>query len=126
MKKIIYVSGITGGLLLVFWIIGLFVEFSNNNIILASGVLFLGLVFFPLFFIDKYRHDKKINGIIKSYKKQQQSTPQIKKGNSVTKGWGMNNSPYRERKSGLNWGGGNIHASVASRKTRKSFLRKNQ
>jgi len=42
----------------------------------------------------------------------------------MTKGWGMNNSPFRKRKSGLTWGGGNIHASEASRKTRKSFLRK--
>jgi len=62
--------------------------------------------------------------IIESYKKQKKSTQQIKKGKSVTKGWGMNNSPYRKRKSGLNWSGGNIHASVASRKTRKPFLRK--
>lgn len=95
-------------------------------IILASAVLLLVLVFFPLFFIDKYRHDKKINGIIESYKKEKKSTQQIKKGKSIRKGWGMNNSPFRERRSGLNWGGGNIHASVGTRKTRKSFLRKNR
>ncbi len=124
MKTMIYISGIAGGLFLVFWLIGLFVDFPNNDIILACGVLLLGLVFFPLFFIDKYRHDKKITGIIESYKKEKKSTHQIKKGKSVTKGWGMNNSPFRKRKSGLTWGGGNIHASEASRKTRKSFLRK--
>jgi len=38
-------------------------------------------------------------------------------------GWSMNNSPFRDRKGGLNWGGGNIHAAEASRKSRRSFLR---
>jgi hypothetical protein len=124
LKKIIYISGIAGGLLLVFWLIGLFVAFPKNNIILVSAFIVIVLVFFPLFFIDKYRQNKKINGIIDSYKNQKKSTPKIKKGKSPIRGWGMNNSPFRERKSGLNWGGGNIHASVASRKTRKPFLRK--
>jgi len=100
MKTMIYTSGIGGGLFIIFWFIGLFADFTNNDIILASGILLLGLVFFPLFFFDKYRHDKKINGIIESYKKEKKSTHQIKKGKSVTKGWGMNNSPYRKRKSG--------------------------
>ena len=126
MKKIIYISGIAGGLLLVFWLIGLCVEFPKNNIIMASALFLLGMVFFPLFFINKHRNDKKTDGIIESYKNQKKSAQKIKKGKSAINGWGMNNSPFRERKSGLSWGGGNIHASVATRKTRKSFLRKNR
>jgi hypothetical protein len=30
---------------------------------------------------------------------------------------------YENRKSGLRWGGGNVHAANAERKTRKKFLR---
>ncbi|KPK87597.1 MAG: hypothetical protein AMS27_02090 [Bacteroides sp. SM23_62_1] len=126
MKKIIYISGITGGLLLICWLIGLFVELPKNNIILVLALILIGLVSLPLFFIDKYRQNNKINGIIDGYKNQKKSTQQIKNGRSPVKGWSMNNSPFRERKSGLTWGGGNIHASVATRKTRKSFLRKNR
>jgi len=49
MKTMIYTSGIAGGLLLIFWLIGLFLYFPDNYIILACGVLLLGLVFFLSF-----------------------------------------------------------------------------
>ena len=39
------------------------------------------------------------------------------------KGWGMNNSPFRERKAGLNWGGGNVHAANAKRNKGRGFLK---
>jgi len=33
-------------------------------------------------------------------------------------------SDYRERKSGLNWGGGNVHAANASRGSRRKFMKR--
>lgn len=33
-------------------------------------------------------------------------------------------SEYRERKSGLNWGGGNVHAANASRGSRRKFMKR--
>ena len=38
------------------------------------------------------------------------------------KGWSMNSSPFRERKSGASWGGGNIHGAVPKRENRKKFF----
>lgn len=33
-------------------------------------------------------------------------------------------SEYRERKAGLNWGGGNVHAANASRGSRRRFMKR--
>ncbi len=123
MKIAIYLSGIAGFLLLLTRIIGIVMEFSLNNFFLILGLILLVLVFIPLIIIDNYLHKKKIDRIINSYKGKDNNTIQNKKGDSKNKGWGMNNSPFRERKSGVTWGGGNIHGAIASRGKRKSFLK---
>lgn len=85
---------------------------------IIMGVLVL------LFLFERYIYNKKINKIIKSFKgskKKEGIKPQGKK--PTTKGWGMNDSPFRERKSGLTWGGGNIKGASAKRGKRKSFLK---
>ncbi len=123
MKTIIYVSGIIGIILLVVRLLGIFLEFPQNDLILLSGIILLGLVCLPSYFIDKYRHEKKMDNVIKPYNGQQKKSQTIQESDSKTKGWGMNNSPFRERRSGMTWGGGNIHGANASRGKRKSFLR---
>ena len=123
MKIAIYLSGIAGSLLLLTSIIGILMEFPVNKIFLILGLILLLLVFLPLIFIDNYLHNKKIDRIIDSYKGKKKITIQKGKGESKNEGWGMNNSPFRERKSGLTWGGGNIHGVNASRGKRKSFLK---
>jgi hypothetical protein len=76
------------------------------------------LIFIPLSIFDKYKHNKKIKSIIKSYSDKPSKHNSISSGRSEIKGWSMNNSPFRKRKSGINWGGGNLHGANASRGTR--------
>jgi hypothetical protein len=124
MKPIIYISGILGGLLFIIWTFGIFLEFPNNNLILYSSLLVLLLVFFPLMMIDRIRQNRKIDEIIQSYEGSDHDDQTVKEGadDSVRKGWGMNNSPFRTRKSGLTWGGGNVKGANATRGKRKKFL----
>jgi len=61
--------------------------------------------------------------IIESYKGTTKNEVEIPKGSKVTKGWGMNNSPFRDRKSSASWGGGNIKGANVSRGSRRQFLK---
>ena len=123
MKIAIYLSGIAGSLLLLIRIIGIVMEFPLNKLFLILGLILLLLVYLPLVIIDKYLYNRKIDRIIDSYKGQDNSTIQKEMEDLKNKGRRMNNSPLRERKSGLTWGGGNIHGANATRGTRKSFLK---
>jgi len=99
----------------------LFFEFTNS--LLISLTIIIGVLVL-LFLFERYFYNKKINKIIKSFKdskKKEGIKPKDK--NPTTKGWGMNDSPFRERKSGLSWGGGNIKGAGAKRGTRKTFLK---
>lgn len=123
MKIAIYLSGISGTLLSVFGIIGIMLEFPLNKVILIPGLILLFIIFLPLIIIERYLYDKKIDKIIDTYKETDRKTVHLEQGESTTKGWGMNNSPFKERKFGLTWGGGNIKGASATRGTRKSFLK---
>jgi len=123
MKEIIYITGVAGGLLLLFRLLGVFMDFPFNSLLLYSGLVLLVLVCLPLTLADKQRQNKKIEAIIKSYKGKKKKVTELKRGNSKTKGWDMNNSPFRERRSGLTWGGGNIKGANASRGNKRSFLK---
>jgi cytochrome c biogenesis protein CcdA len=120
MKIIIYISGISAGLLFLLALIGFVADFSQTNLILITATALLLVVFLPLMFYDRYKSDKKMNELIKMHAARKDS---LKKGESKIKGWNMNNSPFTKRKSGLSWGGGNIHAANASRGSRKRFLK---
>jgi hypothetical protein len=124
MKTAIYISGITGTLLLVFRIIGIMLEFPLNNLLLILGLVLLLIIFLPLLIIERYLNNKKINRIIDSYKEADEKSVPLEKGDSKTKGWGMNNSPFRKRKSGLTWSGGNIKGANATRETKRGFLKR--
>ncbi len=120
MKILIYISGIEGSPLRMLRSIVTVGDFSLNIALLIIGLVIL--IFIPLLIIDKYLQNRKINNIIDSYKKTKKKTIHLERGESKTKGWGINNSPFRERRSGVNWGGGNIKGANATRGTRKSFL----
>jgi len=124
MKIAIYLSGIAGALLLMIRIIGIIMAFSLNKFFLILGLVLLLFVYLPLIIIDKYLYNKKIDKIIDSYKGNDKRDIQDEKSESKTKGSGKNDLPFRERKSGLTWGGGNIHGANAARGTRKRFLNK--
>ena len=123
MKIAIYFSGIAGSIFLLIRTIGKMMEFPLNRVFLILGLILLVFIYLPLIIIDKYLHNKKVDKIIDSYKGTQNNTVKFEKGDSKTKGWGMNNSPFRGRRSGLSWGGGNIKGANATRGARKSFLK---
>ena len=123
MKTAIYISGITGTILLMIRLLGIFLDFRRDDIVLISGLILLVLICIPLLLVDKHLHNKKIDRIIESYKGKEKDERETKESGYSPKGWGMNDSPFRERKSGLSWGGGNMHAANASRGKRRSFLR---
>ncbi len=118
MRILIYISGILGGLLLMISLVGTINDFKFNAVFLISGLALIILIYIPLLIIEKYKHNKKIKSIIKSYSDKPSKHNSISSGKSEIKGWSMNNSPYRKRKSGINWGGGNVHGANASRGTR--------
>lgn len=121
---IIYVSGITGGILLIFRAIGIIAEFSANAFLFYSGLFLLFIVCIPTYLYDKHLRDEEIKQIIASYKGKKKKPLQIKKETSEIEEWGINNPPFRDHHSGLTWGGGNIHATNASRGTKRKFLKR--
>lgn len=123
-KTIIFISGITGGILLIFRAIGIVAEFSINNLLLYAGLALLLLICMPTYLYDKHLHNEEIKKIIASYKGKEKEPLQINKEKSEVEEWGINNPPFRDHHSGLSWGGGNIHAANASRGTRRTFLKR--
>ncbi len=123
-RKAIYITGILGMMLVIAGLIGAMLAFNSYKVLLILGLVLLVLVYLPLILIDKIRYNMKIKKIIASYEGKEGKHAEYKKGEKKTKGWGMNDSPFRERKSGLTWGGGNIKGTNATRGTRKRFLKK--
>lgn len=121
LKATIFISGIGGTLLIVLRIIGIIADFQFNDLFLYSGAILLLAIFLPLTIIEKYLHNKKIDRIIQENKGGKHNKEEIHTDNPKIKGWGLNNSPFRDRKSGLTWGGGNVKAANATRGKRKSF-----
>jgi hypothetical protein len=88
-------------------------------------ILFAAIIL-PLLITRDIRQKRKIKRILNSYreKDQKESKPAPKDAGATSKGWGMNNSPFRKRKSGIRWEGGNIKASDAARGERRSFMKR--
>lgn len=90
------------------------------NLLLPLGIGILLLISLPLFLTQLRDQSKKM----RSDTKQHQVPKKQRKG-SVKKPGKKSDHDYPsfgERKSGLNWGGGNIHASTAKRGSKKKFL----
>ena len=124
MRPLIYISGILGALLLTLGIVGIYLEFPFNNILLYTGLALFVLVFIPIYITDRIMINRKINRIIREFQEQERKEEKVTESRINSKGWSMNDSPFQTRKSGLTWGGGNVHAANATRGTRKAFLKK--
>lgn len=122
MKTLLYISGIIGGQAIVLRITGIYREFSFNPMLLWTGVALLTL-FMVLLIVDRHSYDRKIDRIIEESSKDRKEKTSGKEAKSEAKGWSMNNSPFRQRKSGLSWGGGNIKASGANMGVKRRFLK---
>ena len=102
------------------------------------GILLFVLVLLPWLVVREVRQRRKIRQIIESHRQRKEpgSTRKDREAEKdpggteeqddaeAPQGWGMNDSPFRSRKSGLTWGGGNIKASEATRGTKRKFLRR--
>jgi hypothetical protein len=67
MKKLIYISGVAGGLLLVLGLIGTFAGFSFINLLVVYGFV-LTVICITLISIDKFNQRQKIRKILRFYK----------------------------------------------------------
>jgi hypothetical protein len=88
---------------------------------ILAGVVLFGAIILPFLIIRDLRQKRRIKRIIRSYKGKDGQGVKNGKSSSTRQGWGMNNSPFRSRKSGLSWGGGNIKAANAERENRRKF-----
>ena len=123
MKTAIYLSGIIGAILLVVRMMGIMIDFHLNQVLLILGIVLLAGVFLPLIIVDNYFYRKRVEKVMDSMKGTRKKVIHFKKKKSKIKGWGMNDSPFRERKSGLTWGGGNVKGANATREPRRTFLK---
>lgn len=134
MKYYIYISGFIAGFLLLGWLVALLLGISGHLIMLLSGSIVLLLVYLPLVIAKRRIHRERMKEIIQKYqevRKSQEVREAVETNLQNTaqeiqepdgkpgKGWTMNDSPFRERRSGVTWGGGNIHAANASRNSRR-------
>lgn len=123
MKFYQYIIGLLSAFFLVGWIGTLLLNIPRHWVFLLAGLVFLS-IYLILYFRAKRLHAERMTEIIKKHKELKSSKKEdAKEEHTSAKGWSMNDSPFRERKSGLSWGGGNIHAAGASRNSRKSFLK---
>ncbi len=122
MRTVIYITGITGGLAIVLSIIGIFAEFAFNDLLFWGGLILIFAVCIPLLKLERFFQKRHVTSI-KRQPQAKESVKNIRQQKTKAKGWDMNSSPFRKRKSGLTWGGGNVKGANASRGNRKSFLR---
>lgn len=123
MKVSFYFSLILGIAFLTLRFIGLFLDLTYN-LFLALGLFLLLGVSLPLHLYERYRYRQKMNEIIRDHKIKgsKAKSSEKKPGSSEKK---IQEYPsFRNQKQGLNWGGGNIHGSAATRGSKRSFLKK--
>ena len=120
MKNSIYFTVILGVIFLAIHFISQFLELDYSDLFLIIGLGILLVITLPLFYLDRSRHTKQKNIIINSLQQE--------KGNLKEKEVKKVETPkypsFRKQKSGLTWGGGNVHASGAKRGSKRGFLSK--
>ena len=118
MKNAAYVSFIFSIALLVISFVGSLIEMDNVELFLYGGLGMLVLISLPLFLLEKRAYNKTKREILKEFKNNEKHdhSPETKKNKK------LNYPSFRKQKSGLTWGGGNIHASSAKREAPKKAL----
>ena len=122
MRALIYLSAIFGITLISIKFAGWMMDEPVSNYYLYCGILILILLFIPLILIEIILYKNKMRRIIDSSNEKTNEPKKFKNQVEANK-WGMNNSPFRDRRSGLIWGGGNIKGANAKRVSRKHFLK---
>ena len=121
MKKAIYISALLGAFLVFISYIGIKLELNFIHWMLPLGIGLLLIVALPLFIIDYFDRSKKMNKD-KNYRSLDKKVDHSH-ASTQTKKKSIEGYPtFSQRKSGLEWGGGNIHGSSAKRGSKKKFL----
>ncbi len=122
MKKAIYFSAFLGSFFILISYIGIKLELYFIHWTLPLGIGLLLIVALPLFIIDYVDRSKKLNKE-KNYQSLDKKS-QVDHSSKQTKKKPIKDYPsFSQRKSGLEWGGGNIHGSSAKRGSKRGFLR---
>jgi len=122
MKKATYFSVLLAVLFLAISLISIFLEQNYHSLLLPLGIGCLLLVTLPLILVQFRDHSSKLRRQRKAHDnltKKKGSNPEKVSAKSTP-----NYPSFGSRKSGLTWGGGNIHASTAKRGSKKRFLQK--
>lgn len=118
MKNSIYFSATLGMAFLSIRAVGLFIDLTYNDLFLSIGSGILLLVTLPLYLYERKNYLKKKHNILKSFQKENKT---VKTGDKSKKS--TDYPSFRKQKSGLTWGGGNIHGSRAKRGSKRGFLK---
>ena len=124
MQVSFYFSLILGITFLTLRFIGLFLDLTYNNLLLALGLFLLLGVSLPLYLYERYRYRQKMNEIIQDHKIKDSKAKSSEKKPGSSKKETHEYPSFRNQKQGLKWGGGNIHGSAATRGSKRSFLKK--
>lgn len=122
MKKATYLSAVLAILFLTISLIGFYLDQNYYNLLLPLGIGILLLVTLPIILIQFRDRSKKM--------KPQTDQRQIHKKKITSTGQNTNEKnaalypSFGKRRSGLTWGGGNIHGSTAKRGSKRRFLEK--
>lgn len=122
MKKAIYFSAFSGIFFVLISVFGSKYDLEFIHLLLPLGIGLLLVVAFPLLLIDYFDRSKKINqpkNCEPHDKKTRASHSSMPTKKKSIKGY----PTFSQRKSGLEWGGGNIHGSSAKRGSKRGFLR---
>ncbi len=92
----------------------------SKTAILLGIALFVGVIL-PVLIVRDVREKRRIRKILDSHRNSGSGKASGELHSDPARGWNMNNSPFRRRKSGLRWEGGNVHAANATRGERRRF-----
>lgn len=117
MKNLIFYSALLAVVMLVIRFIGIFIEINHADLFLFFGLGILIFITLPLHFFKRKQDRRRFEEILSKYKTEKKT----KKEPSKKRKSGAYPS-FSQKKSGLTWGGGNIHGSNAQRGSKKGFL----
>ena len=117
MKNLIFYSALLAVVLLVIRFIGLFVEINNANLFLFVGTGILIFITLPLHLTKRKQDQRRFEEILSKYKSEKK-TKKVPSKKSKSGAY----PSFSQKKSGLTWGGGNVHGSNAQRGSKKGFL----
>lgn len=122
MKKAIYISAFLGAFFVLISYIGIKLELYFIHWSLPLGIGLLLIVTLPLFSIDYFDRLKKLNKH-KNYRSSDKKSDHSHASKQTKKKSIESYPTFSQRKSGLEWGGGNIHGSIGKRGSKKRFLK---